>query len=81
MNKEFYSICDILKPENRVDAYPLLIDLVRKKKLQLKDLMEYYKESNEDNMSEVNQRLSLVLQIMRNKVNSTKDKSLLLEKI
>lgn len=33
VNKELYSVCDILRPENRVDAYPLLIDLVRKKKL------------------------------------------------
>lgn len=47
VNQEVYTICDILSPENQINLYPLLVDLVKKRKVKLKDLMDYYMHSKE----------------------------------
>ena len=77
VNKDQYSLCEILLPENKINVYPLLIDLMKKKKIKLKDLMDYYINSKESEMTPINEKLSLILQTMRNKVKVTKDSSLI----
>jgi len=48
-------------PENKINVYPLLIDLMKKKKIKLKDLMDYYINSKESEMTPINEKLSLIL--------------------
>lgn len=80
INSENFSINEILKEENKVKIFPVIIELIKKKEIKLIDYIEHHMK-DKNKVYNIDERISLILQLLKNPNNLAIDKAFLIKKI
>ncbi len=61
IEEDKFSVCEILKPENKVKIYPLFVDLIKNGTVKLSDLLDHINNPKDNNIGNINEKISLLL--------------------
>lgn len=79
---ETSNVFQILKEKNKVEIYPLFVNLLNNGEVKLKDLLNHLISPNDNGVKKLNKKLSIILQLMKkNRKDLTLHETNLLKKI